>query len=468
MTDEKYKNIFLSNLTRRDMLKAMGTASAAGILGLSLPHIASAAARRSTPNIVFILSDNTRADFMGFRGHPFIQTPSLDRLAGEGIAFNNAFCTTAFCSPSRASFLTGTYARTHGVLNNSTPWTGKKTVFLEYLKNAGYDTAFIGKFHMPGSGLPKMPFLDTFVSFTIKENQGQYFNCPLVVNGKPEMSRKPYLIEELTDRAIEFIDSSHQNPFCLYLSYKTAHFPFLPPKDLAGMYSDEEVPTLPEADSWLGRTNGNVFEGTMMGSVESLYRRYCEAITGMDREIDRVLKKLDESGLSDNTIVIYAGDNGYLWGEHHLIGINWPYEESIKLPFIVRCPWLVDSPGSTRSQMILNIDLAPTLLELAGFPIPEDMEGESFIPVLTNKSAKGRAAWLYEYYKYFPENVPSMIGVRTDTHKYFEFEKGLKPQLYNLALDPKENNNIYGTPEGDAILPELLEMLETLKEGKRL
>jgi N-acetylglucosamine-6-sulfatase len=264
------------------------------------------------------------------------------------------------------------------------------------------------------------------------------------------------------------MNEKRENPFCLYLSYKTAHFPFLPPRDLAGIYKDEEVNLPKEADSWLGRTNGNVFEGTMAGSLPALYRRYCEAITGMDREIERVLTKIDEMGMRDNTIVIYASDNGYMWGEHRIIGINWPYEESIKLPFIVRCPWLVDDPGTRRSQMILNVDLAPTLLAAAGLPVPEDMEGDSFLPLLKDKSAPGRKAWLFEYFKYFPENVPNIYGLRTETHKYFEFEKGLKPELYDMANDPKEMNNLFGTPEGEALIPSLKSMLEELKVVKTI
>ena len=145
---------------------------------------------------------------MGFMNHPFIKTPGLDRLAGEGIVFENTFNTTSLCSPSRASILTGTYAHTHRVLNNHTPWTGQKPTFLEYLSKAGYDTAFIGKWHMPGKGLPDMPYLDLFVSYTYREGQGSYFNCPLIVNGRPEPSEKAYITEEMTRRAIAFIEQN--------------------------------------------------------------------------------------------------------------------------------------------------------------------------------------------------------------------------------------------------------------------
>jgi len=470
MSENKKKELFNSPVSRREILKAAGAASAAGMMGMMLPGISreAFAAPGGKPNIIFILSDNCNADFMGFMGHPFLKTPTLDRLAKEGIVFNRAFCTTGLCSPSRASFLTGMYPTTHGVKNNHTPWTGQKTIFMEYLKDAGYDTAFVGKFHLPGKGLPDLPFLDLFMSFTQKENQGSYYNCPLVVNGVETPSRKEYLIEETTDWALDFMNQGRENPFCLYLSYKTAHFPFLPPRDLAGIYEEEEVNLPKEVDSWLGRTNGNVFEGTMVGSIPALYRRYCEAITGMDREIGRVLNKIDEMGIGENTIVIYASDNGYMWGEHRIIGINWPYEESIKLPFIVRCPWLIDDPGTRRSQMVLNVDLAPTLLDIAGLPVPEDIEGESFIPFLKNGTAQGRKAWLFEYFKYFPENVPNIYGLRTETHKYFEFEKGLKPELYDLVVDPKEKRNLYGTAEGEALIPGMKAMLKELKAVKTM
>jgi arylsulfatase A-like enzyme len=469
---DKTKNRIMSQLmTRRDMLKTMAAGSAAGLIGMGLPGTLGGAplsAAPNRPNIVFILSDNCRPDFMGFTVHPFIKTPAIDALAARGISFDNAFCTTSLCSPSRASFLTGAYAHNHGVLNNHMPWTGDRTMFLEHLSRAGYDTAFIGKFHMPGNGLPDLPFLDTFVSFDIKENQGQYFDCPLIVDGKPEPSRKPYLIEELTDRALEYIGREHENPFCLYLSYKTAHFPFLPPKDLAGIYANEKVDLPPEADSWLGRTNGNVFEGTMVGSLDALYRRYGEAITGMDREIGRLVDTIDSSPLADNTVVIYASDNGYMWGEHRIIGINWHYEESIRIPFVVRCPWLIPDPGTRRSQMLLNIDLAPTVLEIAGVPVPADIDGQSAVPVLRDGGTPGRSAWFYEYYKFFPENVPTMQGVRTRTRMYVEFEKGMRPQLFDLVRDPGEHVNLFGTPEGDRLVPEMRAMMEHLKAGGRL
>ncbi len=471
---EKKNSPFDNHISRREMLGLMGT-TAAGLMGLS-PDIAEALAGRmqGKPNIIFILGDNHRADFMGCAGHPFLKTPHMDRLAREGVLFRNTFNTTALCTPARASILTGCYAGTHGVKNNHTTWNYRKTTFLEYLSRNGYDTAFIGKWHMPGKGLPELPFLDLFVSYTYREGQGSYHNCPLVVNGREVPSRKEYLTEEVTDRAIEFMEKKRRNPdgsrkpFCIYLSHRPAHPPFDAPEGIAGMYRDEKVNLPPGVESWwFGKTDHNVYQGIMMGTYETQLKKYCETITAMDQDIGRFLDRIDRSGFRDNTIVIYMGDNGMMWGEHHLHGIKYPYEESIRLPFIVRAPWLIGDPGSRRPQMALNIDLAPTFLELAGIPVPKDMEGQSLLPALTNRKATGRDAFLLEFWQYYPERYPTYFGVRTKNRKYIEFENGWDPLLYDLATDPKEQKNLYRTAEGDRLLPDLKALLKAFREGKR-
>ena len=234
------------------------------------------------PNIIFILTDDHRWNALGVMGHPFVETPHMDRLAREGILFENAFVTTSLCSPSRASFLTGQYASTHGVRNNFSRWDSEKNItFLQHLKGAGYDTAFIGKWHMPGEGLPKMPFLDLFVSYLYREGQGAYFNCPMIVNGREVPSRVPYITAEITDYAIEFMQKvsteGSSRPFCIYLSHRPGHPPFKAPEGIAGMYADADVSVVlpPHADPlWYGKTKGNVFQGVMMGSYENKYRAW--------------------------------------------------------------------------------------------------------------------------------------------------------------------------------------------------
>ena len=424
------------------------------------------------PNIIFILGDNHNAGTMSFAGHPFIKTPGMDRLAREGVVFTNTFNTTSLCSPSRASLLTGAYAHRHGVLNNHTPWTGQMPTFLEHLSRNGYATAFIGKWHMPGDGLPEMPYLDLFVSYTYREGQGAYFNCPMIVNGKKTPSRKPYITAEITDYAIEFMQANMagsavaRKPFCIYLAHRPGHPPFQAPEGIAGMYDQADVKAvLPKNTDpwWYGKTKGNVFQGVMMGTYYNKYRKYCETLTAMDRDIVRLLDKIDELGLQDNTLVIYMGDNGMQWGTHDCHGIREPYEDSARLPFIVRAPWLVKDPGGQRPQMALNIDIGPTLLDIAGVTVPAEMDGESLAPVIKDPVARGRKAFLLEFWRYYPENTPSYVGVRTERYKYIEFERGRQPWLFDIQKDPEELTNLFMTAEGEKILPEVKALLNRFK-----
>jgi arylsulfatase A-like enzyme len=458
---KKKDDTFLNRpITRRQALAGIGAVSAASLAGIGFldsAHAASSAAG-GLPNIIFILSDDHRWDHMGCMGHPFVQTPAMDRLAAEGVLFENAFVTTSLCSPSRASFLTGTYPHTHGVKNNITPWTGSNVTFLETMKARGYDTAFIGKWHMPGE-IPTIPAIDEFITFTVQGGQGQYFDCPLIVNGHEEPSRKSYITEELTDRAIEFIESRTKNPFCLYLSHKAVHHQFLPPPDLAHIYDDVDLHLPKEFDPWITETRGNLLYG-VIGPLPTHYRNYCAALTALDREIGRLLNRLDELSIADNTIVVYAGDNGYFWGEHNLVDKRWAYEESMRIPFIVRYPSAIPDPGRRAKQMVLNVDLAPTLSELTQSPMSKLFEGASFLPVLKSGRTPGRDSWFYEYFGDYPYRVPPQYAVRTQTHKYIEFMTGREPELYDLVQDPREHHNLYGTAAGESLGAELKELLD--------
>lgn len=447
---------------RRDVLKAFGAASLSLASGL-VPLFSRAEGAPKAPNIIFILSDDHRWDHLGILGHPFLKTPNLDRLAREGVLFNNAFVTTSLCSPSRASFLTGNYPHTHGVMNNLTPWNPENETYLDILGLAGYRTAFIGKWHMPGA-LPELPEVDHFITFTVQGGQGRYFNCPLIVDGKTTPSRKEYITEELTDRAIEFIEASGDRPFCLHLAHKAAHHQFLPPPDLAGMYDEPDLDLPPEMDPHVTFTAKNLLFG-VLGPVELHYRNYCETLTALDRETGRLLDALDRLDLTRETIVVYAGDNGYFWGEHNLVDKRYAYEESIRIPFIVRYPQGITKPGQRADQMILNVDLAPTLLELAGLEPPARMEGESFAPVLASAEAPGREAWLYEYFRDYPYRNEPHYAVRTLDRKYIEFEGRRDPELYDLEADPKEMDNLYGRPGWEEEAARLKKLLDELKAG---
>jgi N-acetylglucosamine-6-sulfatase len=458
------KSFFNRPVTRRAALKTMAATVAGGLSPLLPLRGAFSGDRR--PNILFILSDDHRWDALSCLGHPFIKTPHLDRLAAQGILFENAFVTSSLCSPSRASFLTGQYAHTHGVKNNLTPWRDRNVTFLEILKKAGYDTAFIGKWHMPGR-LPRLRGVDRFITFMVQAGQGRYFDCPLIVDGKETPSRKPYITEELTDYAIEFISRKRDRPFCLYLSHKAVHHQFRPPPDLDHLYDEVNLRLPDEADSWVAMTQGLTWAG-IFGPIEPHFRNYCEALVALDREIGRLLRHLERTGCDSHTLVIYAGDNGYFWGEHRLVDKRWPYEESIRIPFILRYPGQVKNPGRRATQMILNIDLAPTLLDMAGLPVPDSMEGMSLAPLLTGREAAWRKAWLYEYFKDFPYNVPETRAVRTERHILIDYEGRRKDELFDLIRDPRQRRNLIHTPEGRRRLPELRRMLQALMEGHRL
>ena len=454
-------SIFNEPVTRRQAVKTIGTTVAAGLVGLNFPGIVSAGGRM--PNIIFILTDDHRWDAFSCMDHPFLKTPNLDRIAGEGVMFENSFCTTSLCSPSRASFLTGQYGHTHGVKTNHTPWDEKNVTFIELLKQAGYDTAFIGKWHMPGEGLPRVRGLDHFITFTSQGGQGVYYDCPLYIDGVHTERKGKYITEDLTDLALQWINRPRKNPFCLYLSHKAAHFGFAPPKHLDGMYKGIDLHLPPEADDFIPITNRHLFVGAP-APLSFLYRRYCETVVSVDEQVGRVLQKLDEMGMAEDTILIYAGDNGHFFGEHGLYDKRLAYEESIRIPFFVRYPGLIPDPGRRARQMALNIDLAPTLLELIGRKIPPGMQGRSLVPILRSKDATGRKSWLYEHYPVYPIPIPGIAAVRTDTHKYITYQNNIRPpELFEMVSDSKEKHNLIGTPQGKELLPRLKSELEKIK-----
>ena len=422
------------------------------------------AAAINPPNMIFVLTDDHRWDALSAMGHPFLQTPHLDRLANEGILFENAFVTTSLCSPSRASFLTGQYAHTHGVVTNHTPWDNRNVTFLERLNAAGYETAFIGKWHMPGDGLPALRGVDRFVSFTREGGQGVYYDCPLIIDGVETARPGRYITEDLTDMALDFITRERRKPFCLYLSHKAVHFGFRPPPHLKGRYRDVDLKLPPESDPWIPYTNGHPFVGAIF-PLDFLYRNYCETVVSVDEQVGRLLAALDAMGIAENTIVIYAGDNGHFWGEHGLYDKRLAYEESIRIPFIVRYPGLIRDPGRRARQMVLNIDLAPTLLELAGIVPPAAMQGRSLVPILEDAATPGRTAWLYEHFPVFPIPIPGITAIRTANYKYVEYQEDLRPrELFDLTKDPREQTNLIQTPAGMTQADILKRELERLKQ----
>ena len=446
--------------SRRQTLKIIGGSLAVCATDFGLASRVLGYEKR--PNIVVILSDDHRADTMSNMGHPFIKTPNLDRLAKEGVKFTNTFATTPLCSPSRGCFLTGQYAHRHGVKNNYTPWNDKNVTFLELLKNSGYNNAFFGKWHMPGR-LPDLvgKAVDRFVTFTASGGQGLYFDCPLIINGVVTQRKGKYLTEDLTDLALDFIRQEKDGPFCVYLAHKAPHQPFVPPHELKNLYKDADVSrTLPpEYHPWIHQKEGSTYYG-VMGSVGQKYLDYHRVITAMDQQIGRVLSELDRLGIADNTIVVYASDNGYFWGEKQLIDKRFPYEEATRIPLIMRYPAKIKNPGRISGEMALNVDMAPTLLQLAGLKIPGTMQGMSLAPVLANKNIRLRNSIHMEHFKDFPYNVPEWDAVRTDRFLYAEYQGQKGAELFDIQKDPRTMHNLIATPEGKSVLPGLQDMMK--------
>lgn len=425
----------------------------------------SAQARPNAPSMIIILSDDHRADHMGFLNVvPGLQTPALDRMAQQGVLFTNSTVSTALCSPARASFVTGQYARRHGVVNNISAWDESNRTFFEYLAAAGYRCGYVGKWHMPGN-LPDLRGVDTFVTFTIEEGQGVYRDCPLVVNGEPVERPDTYVSTDLTDIALDWIDEGDDRPYCLFIGHKAVHHPFEPPPDLLGAYDGVPLQKMPdEAFTWQTLLERNVWEGTA-GRLETVYRRYCETLLGLDREVGRVLDYVEASDRADNTVVVYTSDNGYSWGEQTLTGKRWAYDVTADVPLIVRWPAGIADPGSRRDAPVVNIDLAPTLLDIAGVSIPADMQGQSWAGLLNKDDPAFREAVYYEYFADFPYQVPPNQAVRTRDWVYIEYDRGLAPMLFDRNGDPAQREDIYGQPGTEAITARLAQLLASLREA---
>lgn len=445
-------------MNRRTALKTMAAGAALG----AMPTIARPPADR--PNIIFILTDDHRYDAMGFMDKPWLPTPHLDRLAREGVHFVNSFVTTSLCSPSRASFLTGRYAHCHGVTNNLTPWLDRNVTFLELLHRASYDTAFIGKWHMPGKGIPDLKGqgkVDRMVSFSIATGQGIYRNCPLIVDGK-KVESQGYITDVLTNYALEFLDRKRARPFCLWLAHKAAHAPFQPPEKYRG--SLREMPLHPLEPNFRNFPVG-VIQAPQVQSFKKNQPAYYETLRGVDDSAGRVLAFLDEHGLAENTMIVYAGDNGYFWGEHGLIDKRYAYEESVRVPHLLRFPRLAPQGGRKVTAMVLNIDLAPTVLTAAGLPLPREVQGQSWLDLAAGKSRPGRDSFLYEYFPDPGFPIPPIQAVRTPDWKYITYPGAKFPdELYHLSDDPGERRDLALVTEAGAMKKELQAELERLKK----
>jgi arylsulfatase A-like enzyme len=419
------------------------------LLSLAAPLPSPAA---DQPNIILLLTDDQRADVLGCYGNAIIETPNIDSLAGRGVRFTNAFVTTSICMTSRASIMLGQYAARHGVNDFSTSLTEEQlqNSYFGRLKAAGYRIGFVGKW---GVGRPPNEFFDFGRGYP---GQGWYYD--------PDDPDRPHMTEHLGNQAIEFLASDDgRRPFCLSVSFKAPHVqdqdrenPFRYDVRLESLYAGVTIPDVPlmdprhfEALPGFLQTSENRVRWENRFATPELYQRsvkaYFRLIAGVDRQVGRIVKQLGEIAAADNTIIIFSSDHGFFLGERGLAGKWYAHEVSIRVPLIVCDPRQPqDRPGTTRDEMVLNIDLAPTILELAGAETPAAVQGRSLAPLIRGEEAMDwRDEFFYEHH-FRHARIPRSEGVRTRNWKYIRYldSEPLYEELYDLASDPSEEHNL--------------------------
>lgn len=461
----------------------------------ALTWVAAAAttATEPRPNIVFILMDDLRFDELGCTGHPFVRTPNIDRIGWEGAIFTNAFATTPLCSPSRASFLTGLYPHKHGIIDNTDrgPRSHELVTWPRLLHDAGYETAFVGKWHMGVDDRPR-PGFDHWVSV---KGQGRYVDPELNVDGQP-VAGKGYVTDLFNERAAAFLERPHAKPFCLIVAHKAVHpdleqrpdgtisdpnaATFLPAERHRRLYADQQPPRRPNAfRPPLGKPAlERVIPGLPPLSRETAtgdetIRNRLRLLMAAEEGVGQILAALAKSGQLDQTLIVFTSDHGYFYGEHCLsVERRLAYEEAIRIPLLVRYPLLI-KPGTKLAPFALSIDLAPTLLAAAGAPLPAGLHGRSLLPVLRGEAdPQPRKSLLIEHHSDKVFARVEKLGyqaVRTNRWKYIHyFDLDLAgvnaDELYDLSIDPYELHNLIADPAAREPLAAMRAELKRLLE----
>jgi N-acetylglucosamine-6-sulfatase len=432
---------------------------------------AAKAAPEDAPNVVVVVVDDMRWDDYGAAGHPFLETPAIDRLAREGARFTNAFATTPLCSPARASLLTGRYAHHHGIVDNTLRPSHALPVFPIALQEAGYRTGFFGKWHMGNDDLPR-PGFDRWVGMA---GQGEAIDPSFNIDGA-RTRHDGYVTDLLTDEVLRFMAERDARPFLVWLAHKAVHpnvvqlddgstgtmtgqpEGFLPAPRHRGRYAGRTMPRrenayVPPADKpALARTVGDLSPlGRATATTDAEIAGRLEMLLAVDESLGRIRVALEAAGQLDRTVIVFTSDHGYFYGEH---GLNeerrLAYEESIRVPLLVRYPPRVRA-GSQPSGFALGIDLAPTVLELAGAAADPGMDGRSLVPLLEGRNVAWRDAFLVEYYSdtVFPRILNmGYTAVRTDRYKLIRYrDLAGMDEFYDLQQDPFELHNRIDAPD---------------------
>jgi arylsulfatase A-like enzyme len=430
-----------------------------------------AIAQQPRKNLLFIVTDDQRFDQLGCAGHPVLQTTTMDSLALRGVRFTNAFVTTAICAASRASIMTSRREGSHGYTFGKPPMPKELAddTYFARLKRAGYATGFVGKWG---------------VRFA-KDALGDAIDYR-PASGHPYLKKgRPHLTTIVADQAIAFVaQQTKQKPFCLTVSFHAPHAEdghkdqYIPPPELAQLYVDAVVPEPPYAQSgfavlpeFLQKSMGRKRWAWRFDQRDKQVRRtkdYWRMITGVDQAMARIVSSLEAHGFADNTIIVFTSDNGYFLGERGLAGKWLIYEESIRIPLIVFDPSQPkERQGVTNDEMVLNLDFAPTLLDLAGVAIPEGYQGKSLVPLLAGESPPWRSDFLYEH-RMNHEDIPKSQGVRGARWVYARFDEQdpVYEQLFDLLQDPQQLHNLSQAPKHADVLAQQRSRCDELLRGR--
>ncbi len=459
---------------------------------------------QSRPNILFIMSDDHASHAMSCYGSRINRTPHLDRIAEGGMRFDNCFCTNSICTPSRASILTGTYNHINGVTTLATPMDNRLQTFPKLLRESGYQTAVFGKWHL-GTGPRHCP--SGFDDWAVLPGQGRYHNPRFLFKGPDggeQRTLQGYVTDLITDMSLDWLKGrDKERPFCLLYHHKAPHRPWYPDEKHAGMFLNEEVPE-PETlyDRYENRASaagvarmrvgphmdrtdlkcevaGELPENQLRKWAYQRYiKDYLRVVASIDDNVGRVLNYLKREGLEENTLVVYTSDQGFFLGDHGWYDKRFMYEESLRMPLILRYPREV-APGSVNDDLVLNVDFAPLFLDLAGIPVPEKMQGRNPRPLLRGQTPSDwRRGMYYRYWMHrdTSHNVYSHYGIRTRRYKLiYYYADGLgqpgamdEPcapewELFDLRSDPQELNNLYGDPAYKGVCSELKAELHRLQ-----
>ena len=454
---------------------------------------APAPAPATSPNVLFILCDDLRPDALGCYGSKHVKTPNIDAEAKRGVRFAKAFCTTSLCSPSRASILSGVYAHRHGVRDNFTELPANLPHWPGRLRERGYATAYMGKWHMGENNDAPRPGFDWFVTH---KGQGKYFDTEWNVNGLRRETPKSYYTTVVTDYAVDWLKTrTDGKPWALCIGHKAPHSFYTPEEKYKNAFDSVRVPYPASAFALDGKPNwirqrlstwhgiyGPLFEWRKkfpdtrpeaVRDFENMVHGYWGTILSVDDSVGRLVTYLKDTGQYNNTVIVFMGDKGLLEGEHGMVDKRTMHDPSIQIPIIVSGPGL--PAGKVVSKQVLTIDLAPSLLELCRAPAIENIQGRSWVKLANRGDSKWRKAWFYEYNyeKQFPY-TPNVRGIRTDDWKFIRYPHGdgspdkHLAELYDLRKDPGELHNLAASPKHARARNKLEQQLASLLAAEGL